>query len=469
MLKIFKYLFIFCFILFISSCYKDLGNYNYKDINNITVISDSFNYSLKQQDTLRIKVSLQETMTPGEKTYKWVLYPNTGVPLTRRTLGESKDLNAVISENPGTYKLDYFVTDKTTGVAFHKEFSVVVVSAFSEGWLVLEEKESNVDLALIAPTGDVFRNIYTTTNNGNYLPKGSNKIMLWDNRNDQEIYIASPDDMIQVNFVNFLKISDFRNLFFDAPTPTKVQAFSFDGGMQKCLINNGQVFSYSTMVPPPYFFGLAVSGIGEYYMEPYKSYSAYGYIFYERTKQRFYQLGSYDINFVSFPEYKPGVDSFNFNNVGKKLMFGGEAVGPASNFLFKNNNDDSLFVYNVNPSAQVKATGKYNVTGSEGLVDAKVFVMSKTLNFIYYAYENKIYKLDIFAGKGIPIYTFPASASVVEMRLLGNRMVIATNEGNQGKVNFFNVELTGNFENNTYTHEYKGFNKINGIGYKTKK
>src|SRR5687768_702489 len=130
-------------LIALQACYKDKGNYSYNDINEITISSTATSYNVLVPDTLRIDVNIHQTQPhPDGLTFQWVMYPSGGAPLTRRTIGSTQNLRAAITEDPGSYVLDLFVKDKKTGVEFQKKFSVGVLTALSEGWIVEEEKNN---------------------------------------------------------------------------------------------------------------------------------------------------------------------------------------------------------------------------------------------------------------------------------------------------------------------------------------
>lgn len=474
-----KYLCGITLAISMAGCYKDEGNYDYNEINKIAITSDSADVVVSQQDTLRINVNLSQTMPDASGlNYQWVMYP-TGTAQTRRTLSESKNLSAFITEAPGSYVLDYFVTDKKTGVSFQKRFWINVVSAFGEGWMVLEEVNGATDIGLVTKGNKIYRNIYSATNKGMKLPAGANRIQIINYRSDQEIYIFAPNDMIQVNYIDFLKIKRFDEFFFTAPEP-KPQAHHLLGGSDKILYNNGQVFAINTITPPPFFYGLPLIGENPYYMEPYPIYSVLkGKFFYDRISQRFYRAGPYDIELSSCPAYNPALDAFDMNNIGKKMLYAEHNVTDQHIALFKNNNHDSLFIYVLDAGIDNAAIGKYDVTKVPGLLGADHYMMSKTLTYLYYSNGNKVYKLDILAQTSTLLYTFPAGAQVADMKLYLNyddfedpdnyRVIgIATNEGDQGKLYYFHIAGTGNFTGNTYREMFSGFGKLSSILFKSR-
>lgn len=463
----------------LGSCYKDLGNYKYHPINEVEIIADTNSYTVSQQQVLKISVDLSESIPQsGSYSYEWVMYEDKQAPLTRRILDTTKDLDAIITEAPGSYVLDYFVKDNKTDVNFRKKFHVQVVSAFGQGWLMIEENGGSSDLSLIADKDHIFKNIYSGTN-GYKLPAGAEKITITDHyRFGQQIYILSPNDLLEVSYIDFIKVNNYSDFFYNPPIP-KPDLYYMNGTNVR-FINGGKVYGYSTMVPPPFAFGLAIDGPGGYYAMPFQISSVYGDFFYDSTSKAFYRMGSYDTELGGFPNYNPATDAFDMNNVGKKMIYADHYTQYLHNALFKNLDDDSLFIYTINAANSGFANAKYDVTQATDLLQADHYKMSQTLNYLYYAAGNKIYKLDIFAQTSTLLTTLPAGTSVADMELYYNAsnssdpdnnqvLAVAANNGNNGTVYMFRLAATGNFENDTYFEKYDGFGKLVCLTYKNAK
>jgi hypothetical protein len=172
--------------------------------------------------------------------------------------------------------------------------------------------------------------------------------------------------------------------------------------------------------------------------------------------------------------------SFYLNNIGKKLLFAGINTSTQYNAIFKNNNNDSLFAYVFNPTSATPAINRYDGLNAPGLLNAPLFVGSRKLPHVYYAFNNAIYKLDIQAKTAAPIYAFPAGTDITAMKMYrntksptdinnNNLIAIATYENGGGSVYYFPLAATGNFVNNTYSKVFTGFNKINELTFKSLK
>lgn len=478
------------FILFITavllgSCYKDKGNYDYHDTNQVVLNTGHDTVTVVLPAHLKVNLGLQQTM-PGNQgfSFEWVLYPTGGTPTTRRTIGTTQNLEAVITELPGTYYLMLYAKDLSTGVEYQKRLYVSVLTAYSEGWLVVEENNGQCDLSMITPADTIFRNIYslanpsTTLRGGDKLPAGTRRIPeIKTNRGEQKIFILSPAEMIQANYSDLVKISDFSGFFWQAPAVPKPQEY-FVNGDDEVMLNNGL----------PYGRTLISSGInklnlppeGKYYMAPFETYSStLGYLLYDTISQSFFKLDLNTMNLVPFTT-PTTPQLFYLNNIGKKLLYAGINTTTQYNAIFKNNNNDSLFAYVINPISATPAVNRYDGLDAPGLLNAHLFVGSRKLPHLYYAFNNSIYKLDIQAKTATVIYSFSAGTEITAMKMYrnlknpadvnnNNLIAVATDSNGEGRVYYFPLTATGNFVNNTYTRQFTGFNRINELTFKSLK
>ncbi|WEK37537.1 MAG: PKD-like family lipoprotein [Candidatus Pseudobacter hemicellulosilyticus] len=133
------------------SCYKDKGNYAYQDINEISFsnIDTTAGYAVFIGDTLSIAPVLNSSQSGKEAnyTYEWSFFDNIKGD---RILSTDKNLKIRIAENPGSYSLQYRVTDKSTGVLFHVRTNVLVRTSIYEGYMVLNEVNGKSRLDMLS-------------------------------------------------------------------------------------------------------------------------------------------------------------------------------------------------------------------------------------------------------------------------------------------------------------------------------
>ena len=124
------YIFLFICVLF-SSCYEDKGDYDYHSINEVTLFDINEKYEIERWDTLIISAKLESSLSESNNyLYSWYL--------NNKKIGDSPDLEYVISDKVGVYQARFEVTDPVQdSVRFFYDFVVDVYSQYDKGLLLL--------------------------------------------------------------------------------------------------------------------------------------------------------------------------------------------------------------------------------------------------------------------------------------------------------------------------------------------
>jgi hypothetical protein len=139
------------FLCFIA-CNKDKGNYAYHAINEVSFSGfDTINgYKASFGDTLSISPVLTNSLDAnGTHTYSYEWSVNQGFN-GDRIISTEKNLNVRVDELPGSYPLQFRVTDLTTGVLFHIKSTLLVRTDVYEGYLVLSDVGGNSRLDMLS-------------------------------------------------------------------------------------------------------------------------------------------------------------------------------------------------------------------------------------------------------------------------------------------------------------------------------
>lgn len=141
-MKIYTYTLVLLSFILISSCRKDLGNYEYKDINELSISGLRTEYSVRTNiDTLRINPILKGTMDEGDTSryaYLWILQNSNKL---NDSIGTSMNLVFPVFLEPIEHTLLYRVLDKKTGIVSRVSAKLTVGTPFSRGILVMGEDE----------------------------------------------------------------------------------------------------------------------------------------------------------------------------------------------------------------------------------------------------------------------------------------------------------------------------------------
>lgn len=465
-------------IVFFQSCYKDKGNYDLSEINEISLQRNgSDTIIINQFDSLKIQPIINQTMgkEDADLSFKWSAF-NYVAPITGGTdviLSDSRDLNVLCGLGPNTYTVLYTVTDNKTGVSSFKKYYLQVNSAFNEGWLMIGEKSTGKrDIHLLNASGQIVTDIYATANRGMELPEGAHTISVLTTffGGSQNIFILGENDAVRVFYTNFTKLNSLKDWYFEMPKVSKPQQIMYDQvGSNTMFMNNGML--YSNQVDTR--FGVALPGdfdFSEYFL-PQQSFE--GALVYDQKGKRFYSINRKVINtFASNP-----TAAFDMNNVGMTPLFGGPAPSNQYNYLMLDEMEDP-YVLRVNFAG---AISKNKVDLAQNIHGATHMVFSGLYFHAYYAVGNKLYMLDIANNKSNLVYEFPSGEEISALALKqsqssfvgfpdNNRtLAVGTYDGSQGKVYTFSIDNIGLFVNNTFVNLYDKLDKPITLKYKNRK
>lgn len=137
-----RYIIIACLAWGLLSCYDDLGNYDYQDINEITVDSVKAFYTIDQFDTLKIEPSLAGTMYSDTSRFNFTW------EFDGKVIGTSARLQYKVMNSPGEKYCRLIIEDKENGVKEYCYFNTNVVSTTAvDGILLLSNYNGHGELS----------------------------------------------------------------------------------------------------------------------------------------------------------------------------------------------------------------------------------------------------------------------------------------------------------------------------------
>lgn len=427
-------------MLICLSCMKELGSYDYVEVNEIEIDSIK-GLSITQYDTLRITPTIRQSV--GENSdleYLWYWYKaGAGENAEIDTLSQEKDLVYYVAAGPGLYSTRLKVTDRKTGLFARKEFDISV-EAENSGLLILSEVNENANLSLLNMAGVFSQDVYYAAN-GEYAGKYPVAIADIDNSStDLHMIVIMCNDGkggVVTEPTGFNKISNYPELFYVSPSPIKPETYCavatlYSSGMgitYDFMINNGKLhyrdFQYASYEP---LFNPEVQG--DYSLAPWAILESNSLIFYDNKnycfnvlKCSYGQLSETKLDPVPLPD-GTDLESLEFNPRDLKLEMVYAAKG------WKKQDGDAGFAYgifktpgttdlkdmyclkfNIGYNMSMLGMGEYFtpyfkrlVLGATNLDKASAFAMSRIDPYLYYAYKNKIYSYDLEYDKAKEIY-----------------------------------------------------------------
>lgn len=491
-------------LMVIQGCYKDKGNYDLHPINEITIkdSASSALIALRVGDTLKLHPSIESTQgkTDADYLYEWSVYDNTpssDYNLPRTVIDSSRDISYVIKGAPFTlgqnYQLTFKVTDKQTGVSAYGFYRLLISNDLREGWLLLESDQGHTDMSIILPTDTVIHHLYTDRNVETPLGEPLRlELTTFDVTDDlsspgKRMYVVAQGGAVELNYLTFEKKFDYADLFFKAPglpDPTYVNWHAYISGNRLfssagVIINNGKLhYNLVGGFPGAKMWGaelLSPSGSLDYALYPFVAGgitygSAYPMIVYDNTGKRFYSVSSTALG--SFPA-SASDKKFNMNQVGMELvhMDSSNVLGQYNAILKEGNLAWYLKFSTEATTASPVVTLAKNQIPDPAILTARGFSSSTTTPHIYYSKEHFIYRYETTSNTSAELYAFPAGEEVTKLSYRKGipgtgspYLMVATFNGQEGKLYVFPVDAVGNLKSPIKT--YNGFGKIVDINYK---
>lgn len=488
-----KILFLALLGTFLLSCKKDSKDFNYKDVNKLTVATSATSYVVEQQEVLNIKTTISESLSGGGPyTYEWIAYKPEDIPsynLSATELGNQaikisteKDLNVPIKLAAGNYLLQYTITDTKTKVSTYNRYKLTVNGKYYEGWIVMGNKAGVAQLSFVRADDKVFMDPISTANNfqlkGKAVAAFSGVISML-----EEVFVFTDQDIYRFN-ANGFAVSGKSSDLFNSTIPVKDPYYTVNSiNTDQYIVSDGG--AYGTL-SPSFGGGNRYSDRfngPDYYLFPYfMSGSRYYTIFYDNKGKRFLQNSYNTRALLPFPTIAPPVPpapalAYDLNNVGKEAI----AIdrGPDNEYYCVMKDNSGYFFYTLIPNLANPTGIKQSILNSPDISIANTFASSGTLKQMYYAANNKVYLYDVLANASRLVYQFPVGTIVKDIEmykakgsylktndLYNRRLVVATYNGTEGEVYYLELSNTGDIVNNTYSKKFGGFGDIVQINYR---
>lgn len=146
-------------VVLLASCARDLGNYDYTELDGPSVSGIEENYEILTLETLSITPAIEGGLSEDKYSYEWKVIDNNN-DNAETVLSTEKNLEYEVVLTPGSYSMYYTLTETESGIAWQTASSLTVNSSLSEGWMVLCSDGGAARLDFIsAVTGDTYTDI----------------------------------------------------------------------------------------------------------------------------------------------------------------------------------------------------------------------------------------------------------------------------------------------------------------------
>ena len=147
----------------LTACFNDKGNYDYDEINEVTIGQKGFDgdtvYQLRSDvDELKITPDLSYLFgkeSSGNYSYEWVAVSTNKRVGERTQLGTERNLNYKVKLKADNYNLFYKVTDEATGIVYSRQATLNVNNLYTQGWILTgEDNDGNMVVDMLSISRD---------------------------------------------------------------------------------------------------------------------------------------------------------------------------------------------------------------------------------------------------------------------------------------------------------------------------
>lgn len=421
-----------CLLLCCTSCMEDLGNYDYSEVNEITIEGIEELYTVYQAHAPMIapdKIKQTKFENEDNLEYFWLLNTTSGWD----TLCQSRTCDKIILYATGRYSVKFIARDKESGLFATAKTSFDVQGVVGEGLVVLSKKSNNeASLSYfpstqdIEPTIDFFPEIGYNPVKVNFHSKGKDT--------DSYLSVMCDDGKggVILDPIDFVKVMDYQDFFWDNAHPKPMgytashynyksmsaYAPSYMGNFYyEHICDNGKIYErYNFSVAPGnQKFGVALLAPDDkgYEASPcLMPNMAKFMICYDRKNRRFLRAnGDFYANLYLIT-LASGSDTsiFNPNDMGEnmELLFGD--IGPNSSggqyyTVFTNGIQNYFIHFIMNFSGQMTPVAKVDITDVMPIeANTKIAVHNYMPNFYFSKGGNTLWRYDVNAKMAVPLF-----------------------------------------------------------------
>jgi hypothetical protein len=472
------------------ACKKDNNTGNYNQVNEVSVNPINQELVVVQRDMIVVNPVITESVTgSGPYTYKWEIYRSSDLnsweitpinPATKSTtLSTDKNLNVPAMVAPGTYKLQYTITDTKTNLKKSVTYPLTINGKYYEGWLVMADNAGKAVLSFVRQDNSVFQDVIGSSNPTLTISGKPLGAFAGIQAKLEDVNVFTDQAMYRFSANDFAFTGKSPDLFDSPIAPISNPGYAVNSlNFDQYVMSNGSV--YGTLAPNQ---GVAnysdrFNGPAGYAVFPYfMSGSTYWALFYDNNGKRFLHASYTSRSFSTFTKNTDDGIAYDLSKVDK-TMVGGDR-GPGTEYFLVMKDQTGYYLCSVMPNNK-KPTGLMDKMDDAPEIDkATNFTASEVNKQLYYSVANKIYLYNVLSRSAKLVYTFPANIQIKDLKmykgpgwgkanpLYNTRLVAATYNGTEGELYYLDLLPIGEIANGTYSKKFGGFGNIVQINFRS--
>lgn len=417
------------FVLLLMGCRKDLGNYEYREINELEIgsINDSYEVALGSSPNIVPELLFSKAGEHKDEnyTYEWISHnPKVTPEISKKVIHQERNLDVVPELGVGDYIVYYKVTEKSTGISWQRRFTLKIFGEYKKsGWFILNDIEGQARLDYYEDNSanwHSYPKIYRDITNlildpltarpmkligkPKFLASFTNRVQgiptASASANKYFVYIGTEGSTEKINITDGFIWKEAGYAFVNETSsgnPTVVDHIFPVGAAMAFAVANGNL--YSTFYTGRVYYGVPLNQLTTGETFPISSHIAIPYsmttLMFDTKNKRFLRSsGEYNRYASVLP-----AGNFDPNGLNKDLVWMGYTsafTGQAVAILKDGGQRIYLARMGLTTAGAFSAIALEDVTDRlTGIKDADHFTMEEQYGYFFYSVGSKIYQYDM--------------------------------------------------------------------------
>ncbi|MVZ65665.1 hypothetical protein GQF61_07330 [Sphingobacterium sp. DK4209] len=424
------YILIFSFITLLSSCNKDLGHYDYVDVDSLQLSNFPDTLEIKVGDALKYSPTLQSSLSPVDESvlaFEWVIFDrsNPNASEKKKILGKTRDLDLVPLLVAGTYPGYLTINNKETGNIWTYSFTLNITGAFGKyGWFILSDTDEQARLDFVQDDPKnwhsypiMYRDLNKLIPNAvdgsplEFVGKPRSLASIY----NQDVVATLAKNYLYINTdINTYKINVSDGMLYNTTTynflnetasgsPKSADKMIGIGAGKSFAIKDNNIYSLYYVMQKYYNVPINSALSGETYrisdMVAMPMGNTNGnMITFDLDNRRLMKLNLQSANAVPLTSEGQAADVSDLKKdlvwLGQTSAFGGQAIA-----ILKDENKYFLLRMTFTESAGFSVSSMKDITDTfTDISNAKHFAVDNLYGYVFYATDNKVYQYDMDAN-----------------------------------------------------------------------
>lgn len=429
MRKYLRYILVGCLVV-LASCYDDLGNYDYKDVEDPKVLGlQDSTFVAYIGDSLIVEPVITHSLQGTEDlSYEWKISNHIDM---RSEYFKGPGLRMFFNLKPAVYSAMLTITNHVNDMKYFYTFKVEGRTEFTRGLTVLSNDGGMSKLSFVRDGRAILPDLYEALH-GEPLPNNPRQLLIVDHNWLKAYHVLTGEEGkpgVIVDATTMLRVKNMEDNFFQKPAHLSAQSIQLVPSGVSTGIISGRLYSgfWQTCPCSPIFGVYGAPAAGDYTLSPYFNYYPSHYLGYDIAKKRFVQ---FDLNLNYNPNYSinatgPGFDP---KNVGVDLIYMAD-IAQDKKYAFGRDATDTLFEFKFwdVPNMFFPLHKRPFVGASYVRADTKW--AASTRNIIYFSSGDKVYRYNP-DNEDIQLLTANLGGKTVTMlKLIDNDLLLAGVDG----------------------------------------